>query len=29
VKALDMLARHLGMFPMSDRRSHRLTLSAR
>jgi hypothetical protein len=29
VKALDMLARHLGMFPMSERRRRRPTPSAR
>jgi hypothetical protein len=29
VKALDMLARHLGMFSMSERRSRRPKLSAR
>jgi hypothetical protein len=29
MKALDMLARHLGMFPMSERRSRRPKLSAR
>ena len=29
VKALDMLARHLGMFPMAGRRSRRPKLSAR
>ena len=29
VKALDMLARHLGMYPMSERRSRRPKLSAR
>jgi hypothetical protein len=28
LKALDMLARHLGMFPMSERRSRRPKLSA-
>jgi phage terminase small subunit len=29
VKALDMLARHLGLYPMSERRGRRPTLSAR